>query len=101
MSRGQIASEFGRECEMPDFESGEYLWRAFNDIGLASSSSGGLMPILWSEVRGFAEATGAIDEPWEMQAIRQMSEAYVAERHQRNPLRISPMDRGKRERSNG
>jgi hypothetical protein len=55
---------------------------------------GGLAAQTWGEVLAFAQATGRIGEPWEAQALFDMSWAYVTEYQKAgDALRIAPMER--------
>lgn len=47
-------------------------------------------PVLWSEIKAYAEATGAIVEPWEMRLVREMSSAYVRELQKGESIFVRP-----------
>ncbi|MHA3913844.1 hypothetical protein [Halovulum sp. GXIMD14793] len=55
---------------------------------------GGFLAREWSEIEAFASASGVISEPWEKQALFDMSWGYVEEYNAAtDPLRIPPMER--------
>jgi hypothetical protein len=63
-------------------------------MGMAQSTGMGIGPLAWSEIAAFAQSTCAISDPWELRAIRQMSEQYVAGLRQgEQPLVIPPAER--------
>lgn len=57
---------------------------------------GGFRPVRWSEIKAYADLTGALTTPWEFETLRAMSQAYCVGRHEGgNLFSIAPMDRGK------
>jgi len=52
-------------------------------------------PLRWTEIKAYADATGALSEPWEFRCVRDMSNAYATEKNNDQPLRIAPYDRKK------
>jgi hypothetical protein len=79
---------------MPDYSDTAYLWEAFKVLGMAQAAPmGGFLPFGWSEVVAFAGATGRVQEPWEFEALVQMSRQYSLERNSDDPFRIPPMER--------
>ena len=72
---------------------GECRWlvTAAMECGLTQSSSMGISPVPWSEIQAWAEVTGE-DDMWVLQAIRQLSLAYVSEHYAaKDGARPSPM----------
>lgn len=81
---------------MPEVGPGFYLIEAFHVLRFATPGpmGEGLQAQSWQEVLAFAEATGRITEPWEVEALFNMSWAYVTEHTKAaDSLRVSPMER--------
>ena len=72
---------------------GGYLVTAWQEIGWCGSNGFGETPLPWVEIQAYAEATGALVDPWEFLCIRRMSIDYVAERNNDSLMRIAPYDR--------
>lgn len=66
------------EALLPDIKGLETLASFFIEIGQATPVQGGLIPITWAEIQAWNEATKSKCEPWELKAIRVMSEAYCS-----------------------
>ena len=50
-------------------------------------------PLTWSDLWTYGQATGAIDEPWEYEALQAMSRAYLdGYQHGKSHFAISPME---------
>ena len=79
--------------EYPKPPEGTYLIQALVEMGWAANNGFGECPLSWVEIKSYADATGAISEPWEFRCVRDMSSAYVTERGHTEPLRIAPYDR--------
>ena len=54
-----------------------YLLTAMQNLGWCGSNGFGAEPISWAEIHAYAACTGDISEPWEYQALRDMSKAYI------------------------
>jgi len=73
---------------------GEYLLDALFAVGPTEFVGGEETAVSWSELAGYMQATGAITEPWEAEAVRAMSRAYLdAKREGKNIHCIAPVDR--------
>lgn len=73
---------------------GEYLLDALFSVGPTDWRGGEESPIAWSELAGYMRATGAITEPWEAEAVMDMSRAYFrAKREGKDIHCIAPVDR--------
>lgn len=84
----------GTVPQLPDVGSGSYLVEAFMQMKIATSTMDGLQPRSWTEVLAFAQATGAVTEPWELQLLFDMSWDYVNELEKsKSPFTIPPMER--------
>lgn len=80
---------------IPDLGPAYYLFDLLFEVGPVESNGMGLAPLSWQEITAFASATNEISEPWELRALRSMSEAYLAELERgKNLLCIAPADRG-------
>lgn len=98
MPKGQDKTwleQHGRVWGMPDLKGERYLFEAFCELGQAQVVGMGVGPLAWTEITAFASATGALTNPWEFRAVRQMSEQYLAALKQgESPLVIPPAERG-------
>ncbi|NKX40348.1 hypothetical protein HGG71_02570 [Rhodobacteraceae bacterium R_SAG2] len=66
---------------MPDLSGyQEMLWRAFLEVGPTLPGAMGEVPVSWVEVDAYARHSPEITEPWEVQALVQMSQQYLAEK---------------------
>lgn len=91
---GKSRRELWTRVEEPDAVGIEYIVKAWFRVGMVDSGAMGQAPLRWSEVLAFAKATAAVSEPWEMEALVDMSRYYLHERvAAENPLRKSPMER--------
>lgn len=55
-----------------------YLWRTFVSLHRARGSNGwGPSPIAWSDIDAFCRLTGVALDPWEVEAIRAVDEAFL------------------------
>lgn len=76
---------------IPDHEGGEYLVEAMFALGPTRADGMGEGPTGYAEIEAFARATGRLDEPWEIEAIRAMCVAYVEAREAgKHPLAREP-----------
>ena len=83
----------GREYDVPDIP-GAYLLDALMECGPTQISGGVDVPLSWSEILAYAQATMTIAEPWEMQALARLSREYLIGRTEgEHPLSIAPIDR--------
>lgn len=82
--------------QMPELPFGGYLLEAFLNMKIATSFQGETQPRSWAEVLAYAQATGAVTQPWELQALFDMSWDYVHELNKAtSPFVKSPMERAK------
>ena len=51
---------------------------AAQSLGWVMNTGFGPAPLSWTEIRAFAKSTKAISKPWEFEAIRAMSVAYLS-----------------------
>lgn len=85
----------GEVWGIPDLGAARYLLDLLFEVGPVQSTGMGLGPLSWQEIMAFALATNEITEPWELRALRTMSEAYLAELDRgKSLLCIAPADRG-------
>lgn len=79
---------------MPDLEAGEYLLETLFEAGPTRVSGEGEMPLDWASLWAYAQATGALAEPWEFRAVMAMSRAYLSAKHEgKNALCKAPVER--------
>lgn len=85
----------GEPLGLPDVPGGDYLIEALFQAGPTVATPAGEAPLSWLDLWAFAQATGAVSESWEIQALRDMSRSYLHERLiGTEPLAmISPADR--------
>lgn len=76
-SRRDEFTKANREPPIWDSIGGDYLLKALNRIGFYSHFGEGRCVLTWAEIHAFAQATQAVREPWEMEALRRMSSAYL------------------------
>lgn len=60
----------------------EYLIGYWNDLGLCSAGGMGAISLSAAEIYSWAQLSAVELEPWEFQALRQMSQGYVSMIHQ-------------------
>jgi hypothetical protein len=79
---------------MVPVEDGHYLLDALFEVGpSATAGMGAEIPVSWTEVWAYAQATQNLSEPWEFRAIMQMSKAFVrARREGESVFAIPPME---------
>lgn len=69
----------GEPLGLPDLDAGEYLASALFEVGPCTvTGMGDEIPITWEALWSYAQATGALTEPWEFRIVMDMSLAYVA-----------------------
>lgn len=91
-SRQKQIEKEGKQPNIPEPEAGGYLLQAFFQAGAFTITGMGRVPLDWPVLRPFAEATGAISERWEYEALIRMSRAYLEEiEAAKNPLRREPV----------
>lgn len=78
---------------MPDLPAMEYLHELWVKAGRCSQTISGAASLGWSEIDAFNRLSGANLSPVEAETIRLMSEAFAAELHDKNPLRIAPVEK--------
>lgn len=55
---------------------------------------GGHRPADWPEITAFAQGTRTVTEPWELEALHRMAQAYTGALDEgANPLCIPPLER--------
>jgi hypothetical protein len=80
----------GGEPLMPFVDAG-YIVAYWQDMGLVSSGSMGAAPLPASEIYAWSSLSAVELEPWEFNAIRQMSQNYAAYIHKgENPAEPPP-----------
>jgi hypothetical protein len=79
---------------MPELGPLAYLASDLLVLKLATSGESGLQAQTWREILAFSEATKKASEPWERQALFDMSWNYVQEfTKSASPFMKSPMER--------
>lgn len=79
---------------LPEITVGQYLMTVLFNAGLSEQSAmGDEIGLTWQSVYAFAQGTEAITEPWEVQALHDMSAAYVAAKREGDDIfAIPPVD---------
>ncbi len=73
---------------------GKYLMQALWDVGPSRFDGTIETAIGWQDLAAYAKVMGTLSEPWEINAVMQMSKAYVREKTtSTDPLSIAPVDR--------
>lgn len=68
-----------------------YLATHWRDLGRVSTTGMGAARLSCLEIAAWVDLTGNVLEPWEVDALRAMSSAYLAESHAaEDPARPSP-----------
>lgn len=67
------------ELNLPQVTA-EYLVLLFYEAGICGSNMNGVVPLSWSEIIAWKEATQRELDIWETSQIMAMSKAYVSER---------------------
>lgn len=70
-----------------------YMITAFRGAGMVSANGMGIVPLPWSEIVAYGQATRRITEAWEAETLRAMSCAYLnGQTIGKNPLGIPPWE---------
>lgn len=78
---------------LPELAAGEYLIEAMFKMRPLRSSGFGEVSADWPVIEAFARCTGRISEPWEIETLFEMCEAYQAGLETgANPLAIPPVE---------
>lgn len=85
----------GREPPLPKIEAGQYLVDAMLTLGpIRSMPMGGVRATDWPEIWPFMQATKAVTETWEVEALHAMCGAFAKGLETgKNPFAKSPMER--------
>ena len=67
------------DLNLPEVHATAYLIDALNEIGQARMTGDRMTAIGWQEIDSWMRATGTKMRPWELNAIKSMSEAYVSQ----------------------
>lgn len=63
-------------------------------LGPTRSDGMGERPVDWPEIVAFANGTGRVSEPWELEALANMAQGYLSERQAgAEPLSVPPVER--------
>ena len=75
---------------------GEYLLDALFTVGPTDYRGGEESPVTWAELLAYGQATGAVSEAWEYEAVMAMSKAYFRAKREgaEGVFVIAPVDRG-------
>lgn len=89
-----MAEKAGEAVEV-ELSAGQYLADALLDLGcIARDGMDGEQVLDWPVLWAYGQATGAIAEPWEYTALRDMSRAYLTGRIEgADPLSMPPARR--------
>ena len=69
----------GAPLRLVQLDAGEYLLDALVKAGLCGwSPMGDPEPLSWLDLWAFGQATRDVSEPWEYEALAEMSRAFVA-----------------------
>lgn len=75
----EAAQRQGKPARMPRLSPGGYLFEAMQRLGpTRPTDMGGLRPVDWPEITAFARGTERVSEPWEIEQLYDMAQAYLA-----------------------
>lgn len=75
----EAAKRQGKSTRMPSLSPGAYMFEAMQRLGpTRSTDMGGVRPVDWPEIIAFSQGTERISEPWEIEQIYDMAQAYLA-----------------------
>lgn len=79
---------------MPNLSRGGYLIGALLRLGpVRMTDMGGMRAVDWPEITAFAQGTGRISEPWELELLFDLAQDYLAGRRTGDKLfGIEPME---------
>lgn len=77
-TRAQKAEEDGGSIELPEV-SAAYLLQYLQDLGVYGFGAMGPIPLSATEINAWATGSGIALLPWEFEALRLASRAYVSE----------------------
>lgn len=78
--------------------AGGYLLEAMSALDPLRNNGFGERATDWPEIKAFADATGRVSEPWELEALHSMCQCYFrGNQIGRNPLAHSPLEMFQRE----
>jgi hypothetical protein len=94
-TQGKMAEKSGEAVDV-ELSAGQYLADVLTDLGfVARDGMGGEHALDWPVLWAYGQATGAVAEPWEYTALRDMSRAYLTGRIEgADPLSMPPAKRG-------
>lgn len=82
ISRLQARLDAGGRPDLPWIDRRlEYLVGILMEAGPTSLAGVGESAISWADLRAWQDAIGYTLQPWEARAVRQLSYAYLSERH--------------------
>jgi hypothetical protein len=66
---------------LPPFPSAvQHLWEWFQELQTARTGNGmGMNPITFSEIHAWMQLTARLVHPWEVRALKELDQAYLAE----------------------
>jgi len=67
------------DLNLPEVHATAYLIDALNEIGQARMTGDRMTSIDWQEIESWKRATDSSMRPWELRAIKSLSEAYVSQ----------------------
>ncbi|MFP4239515.1 MAG: hypothetical protein ACLFRZ_09435, partial [Rhodosalinus sp.] len=77
-SRMQHYTDAGRPPPLVPLSAGQYLLEALIEAGPSKHDAmGGETALTWLDLWAYGQATQAVTEPWEFEALSRMSRAYV------------------------
>lgn len=90
----QLYLNAGAKPPLVEITAGSYLWEAFRASGIGRSGPMGMVPLEWGDIYAFSQATRQVTEPWELELLYEMSQAYFRElENGKNPFAKSPLDK--------
>lgn len=67
------------EPYISDIGMAGYLWACFASLGITEDGANGPVPVSWQSIHAWAKTRGEPLQPWELDALRVASAAYVGQ----------------------
>jgi hypothetical protein len=83
-------SMLGKEPPLPKLGEAQYLFMHLQALGYYTNTGMGLSPLSYTEIKAYCDLTGNEFTPDEVTIIRNMSQLYVNQSHDKNPNAKAP-----------
>ena len=83
-------SKYGKKIEFPELKGAEYIVSHLDNLGWALQGANGYIPLTFQEIYAYMQATQTPLNSEEVLLIKKMSEAYVAQSYDKDPMARMP-----------